>query len=109
MQAHHWVNFAKSYGSYLIGNCLTGHERSAVAAHTLLEIVRMCLASSISEEHISILRKRISDLAEDFDALFPETQKSLVLHLLCFHMPDTIEYWGPARGYWCFPFERSVL
>ena len=115
MQAHHWVNFTKVYGTYLIENCLMNPDddeqdepRVVTSARRLLEILKLSLSSSLTAATLVNLDEKVSRFARSFSSTMPETQKSLVLHLLLFHVPDTLAYWGPARGYWCFPFERSV-
>lgn len=104
MTAAHWVNFAKVYGKYLLTQCFSGI--SMVIIRDLLDIVRMCLSSRVEPDMIAHIKSKVEQFADCFDAYLPGTEKSIVLHLLLWHMPDTIAYWGPARGYWCFPFER---
>ena len=108
MQSHHWLNFARVYGSYLIEHGLKGYDNSIMASCFLLEIVKMATASTTSAKHVRNLRVEIMRLAYKMNTWFPPHQKTMMLHLLMFHMPDTIAYWGPARGYWNFPFERNI-
>ena len=106
MTAHHLVNFAKVYGKYLVRSCLDGEFR--LEACRLLDIFSMCLASSVAPDHVAKLREAIRLFCLHYNEVWPTQCKALVVHMVLFHMPDTIAYWGPARGYWCFPFERSV-
>lgn len=110
MQAHHWVNFSKVYGPYLISHCMPEPPKTKYvrAATQVLEVVKKSLLSSVSNATVQQLREDIRELAEGFDDAFPNEFKVMMLHLLMFHLPDTIDYWGPARGYWNFPYERSV-
>ena len=106
MTAHHLVNFAKVYGKYLVRSCLDGEFR--IEACRLLDIFSMCLASSVAPDHVAKLREAIRLFCLHYNEVWPTQCKALVVHMVLFHMPDTIAYWGPARGYWCFPFERLV-
>jgi hypothetical protein len=54
------------------------------------------------------LDEAIKNAAKKIDQNLPKSDWAMVLHNLMFHIPDTIKRWGPTRGYWCFPFERSV-
>ncbi len=106
MMAHHSVNFAKVYGKYLLSQC---HRADTLRVSCLLlDILSLCLASSVTPTLIGHLEGKIKIFAHRFRDWMPTVSKALVLHTLIFHMPATIAYWGPARGYWCFPFERSV-
>jgi hypothetical protein len=106
MQAHQWVNFAKVYGKYLLSRYFEDLPLMFIAE--LLDVVRICLSSTINQALLQELIRKRKNIAELFDKTVPGTEKSIMLHLLLWHMPDTIAYWGPARGYWCFPFERSA-
>ena len=113
MQAHQWVNFTKVYGSVIIAQCYptiegTQNAVTGLQANMLSDVVSLCLESTISVDHHIKLATAVKRFAEEVVDAFPVTEWSLVLHLLMYHMPATIARWGPARGYWCFPFERSV-
>lgn len=110
MQAHHWVNFAKVYGVYLIHHCMRGEEqREAVYAATqLLQVIKLSLTSTVTPSLIDRLHQVITTVARNFNDRFPPHMKVMMIHLLMAHIPATLAYWGPARGYWNFPYERSV-
>jgi hypothetical protein len=104
MTAHHWLNFAKVYGKYLFAQIYKGHHLRVLC--DLLDYITRCLSSSLTPDLLKEIKRRSIDMAKDIDRYFPASEKTLVLHLLIFHIPSTLSYWGPARGYWCFPFER---
>ena len=106
MMAHHSVNFAKVYGKYLMSQCHRGDTLRM--ACLLLDIISLCLSSSVPPDMLERLDGLIVIFAHKFNDWMPTVSKAVVLHTLLFHLPTTIAYWGPARGYWCFPFERSV-
>jgi hypothetical protein len=106
MTAHHWLNFTKVYGKYLLSHVYAGHHLPALCI--MLDFIKNCLASHITPELMDGIRDGALAVARNFDELFPPSEASLVLHLLIFHIPDTIRYWGPVRNYWAFPFERSA-
>jgi hypothetical protein len=104
MTAHHWVNFVKSYGKHLFAQHYQGPV--LILLCEILDLLRLCLSSSLTPqimEQIDVLSKNVANW---FDILMPPIEMAMVFHLLVFHIPDTIRRWGPARGMWCFPFER---
>ena len=109
MNSHHWLNFTKLYGPYLIENMYTGQSHAGVEAIELLAILRLTLSSAFKPGMIEDLKQKVLEFAKYFHVTWPETEKCLVLHMLIFHMPATVEYWGPAVSYWNFVEERSVV
>lgn len=107
MTTHHWLNFTKVYGKYLLQQVYEGEPLRVLCE--LLDFVKGCILSELSETAVNALEMRAKRFAKDFDRYFPPCEQSVVLHSLVFHMPATLKYWGPARGYWCFPYERSAL
>jgi hypothetical protein len=107
MTAHHWVNFAKVYGSYLFVQHYSNH--SLILLCDILRLLQLCLSSVITPELVKDMKNTARDVANWFDKLLPGTEKAIIFHLLVFHIPGTLEQWGPARNFWCFPFERSVV
>ena len=74
----------------------------------LFDVLALLLASDAKAETKARSRLLIQELASNFDAVFPRTMKSMMMHQLLFHVPAAIRMWGPARGFWCFPFERYI-
>ena len=74
----------------------------------LFDFINLCLAPVQSPELIVEIRQMARKVAGHVHKYFPESERSLVLHMLVFHAPDAIALWGPARGWWVFAFERSV-
>ena len=72
----------------------------------LLDLTKMCLASSVAPGHMAKLDALVKTVAASFERQLPSTEQAIVMHMLFFHLPDSIRMWGPARGFWCFPFER---
>ena len=104
MTAHHWINFIKVYGKYLLQVVFDGEHLEVVSQ--LLDFVSLCLSSTINKEVLESIEEESRKVAADFHRYFPVSERNIVMHLLVFHIPATLKYWGPARGYWCFPFER---
>lgn len=105
MSCHDWLNFTKVYGKYLLSNMYS--DKSLKVLCGIIDLVHQCLASSVTSDSLEALRLQVKSVARNFEKDVPSTEWSIMMHLLTFHMPDTMEFWGPARGYWCFPFERS--
>lgn len=83
-------------------------NRRLFALCSLFDLLNLCLRSHATKEVKQQTATAVRTLALHFESLFPPTECAIVMHLLFFHLPATIRRWGPARGYWCFPFERSV-
>ena len=101
-----WVTFSKVTGKYLMSQYFEDEHLQALC--NLFDFVDLCLAPTVTQQSIRNLHTMARILAGDIDKYFPVTERSMVLHLLVFHMPDEIALWGPTRGYWVFAFERSV-
>ena len=106
MQAHQWINFVKVYGKYLLSQHFQGAIMTFIAH--LLDFIKLTLSSTVDNQTMHEIGRLRDELFAKVQIVFPSTEWSMVLHLLLFHIPDTILLWGPTRGYWCFPFERSV-
>jgi len=119
MTAHHWVNFVKVFGKYLFQRAFTPlvprllappvvvlPNVPLVGTSKLLNLLRTCLSSNATTEMKAKATRQAKDLAFTFDEYFPVIEKSMIMHALIFHIPDTICVWGPVRNWWCFPFER---
>lgn len=126
MTAHHWVNFSRCYGKYLFQQEYERDEKKYYSAAEqspaaparaprlglttlchLLDFIALCLTSDVTVAVKQRLKDQLPLVAEHVDQYLPPNEHAIVLHLLLFHMPDTIRRWGPVRSYWCFPFERS--
>lgn len=107
MTAHHWMNFVKCYGKYLL--CLAFHEDDPTLAALcqLLDFLKDCLRPTIAPGDIKKLYKDARELAGTIHERFPLNARSMMLHLLVYHVPSGLSLWGPARGVHCFPYERS--
>lgn len=106
MTAHHWVNFTKVYGKYLFQHIYHNRPDALKGMCYVLNLVTASLSSNATAAIKVETKRLVQQLASEFDELLPSIEKSLMMHLLMFHMPRTIRIWGPARGFWCFPFER---
>lgn len=116
MTAHDWVNFTKVYGKYLFlcnylktDRVLLDETWSNVPMKGLsmvMDLLTSCLAANATAAVKIKTKTQAAHLAIMFDKFIPSIEKSIMMHTLVFHMPDTIRLWGPSRGYWCFPFER---
>lgn len=125
LTAYHLLNFAKVYGKYLFQQhyrsvvaqpqrragdppCERVHEATLALAALcqLLDILTLCLQSSVSSYSKVQTDEKVRAFAADFEKNLPQSEQAIVMHVLLFHMPGTIRRWGPTRGYWCFPFER---
>lgn len=104
MNSHHWFNFTKVYGKYLFSAYYHGEHLRVLCE--LLDFIKACLGSHLSPQDKDDIHAKAKQVASNFDEYFPPTEQSLMLHVLVFHMPQTLALFGPARGYHCFPFER---
>ena len=104
MNSHHWFNFTKVYGKYLFSAYYSGDHLRVLCE--LLDFIKACLGSHLSPQDKDDIHAKAKQVASNFDQFFPPTEQSLMLHVLVFHMPQTLALFGPARGYHCFPFER---
>lgn len=105
MNSHHWFNFTKVYGKYLFSAHYDGDHLRVLCE--LLDFIKACLGSHLSPQDKADIHAKAKQVASNFDEYFPPTEQSLMLHVLVFHLPQTLALFGPARGYHCFPFERS--
>lgn len=105
LSSHHWLSFTKVYGKYLLTHAYEEGPSLQILCN-IIDLVQQCVASTVTPESLARLNQRIQDVAKSFEKSFPASEWSIVMHLLVFHIPDTIKFWGPARSYWCFPFER---
>lgn len=110
MTAHHWVNFTKCYGKYLLLRQFQSPAQRATLKMmcNMLDFVALCLSSSVSRDTKVRIAQLRDTVARTFEQDWPEIEHAVIMHLLIFHIPDTIARWGPVRGYWCFPFERMI-
>lgn len=111
LTAHHWVNFAKVYGKYLLAHLPMGTRMTAGfrdSVRDVLDLMALCLHPVATKAVKAWTDGKVEDVLDKFEAEWPSTEHALVLHLLVFHMPRTIQRWGPVRHYWCFPFERMI-
>jgi hypothetical protein len=118
MTAHQWVNFAKVYGKYLFLkmysreqdtiNKGTPSERNAPleAMCRLMDLLTSCLSSNATAALKVKMVAQARAFAARFDQHFPESELTVMMHVLVHHIPSLIQIWGPVRGFWCFPFER---
>ena len=105
MTAHDWVVFTRVYGQWLLSQNFEGASLALLL--TLLNLIKLCISNTVTPALMLVIRAEVKTLSNAFTVLLPSTEKAIVFHLLAFHIPDTIALWGPARGHWCFPFERS--
>lgn len=103
--AYDWVQFVRSYGKYFLSQYYSGE--ALIVLVQLLDLMKLVLCGNITADVQEALHAARLVVAQDFSRL-PRTELGIVFHNLIFHLPDTIGRWGPVRGYWCFPFERSV-
>ena len=104
MTAHHWMNFVKVYGKYLLSLKYTGDCLRVACA--LLDFVKDCLLSHLPPGKADEINVKARELAKDIHKFFPHTERSMVLHLLIFHIPQGLHYFGPMRTVWAFWAER---
>lgn len=107
MTSHQWLGFIRVYGKYVFAQAFKDDNLAVLC--DIIDLVKGCLLSQITPTVIDTLRALVKKVASHMHSCFPASEWSIVSHLLTFHMVDTIDFWGPARSYWCFPFERSVF
>jgi hypothetical protein len=121
MTAYHWLNFTKVYGKYLFfaryskptdglpfKNAPHRMNTSLDGLCQLMDLLTSCLASHATTDTKARTDELVKEFATRFDEMLPITEKVINMHNLIFHIPDMIKRWGPVRGFWCFPFERSA-
>jgi len=110
MTAHHWVNFVRCYGKYLLQQAYDSTKPEAQitlnALCRILDLLALCLRSHVTTESKQQTDELVDEVLHIFETIIPTTEHAIVVHLLLRHIPDTIRLWGPVRSYWCFPFER---
>lgn len=74
----------------------------------ILDILELCFRSHATRQVKIDTARKIRECAATYEERMPAIEQAIITHLLFFHMPATIKRWGPARGFWCFPFERYV-
>lgn len=110
MTAHHWVNFVRCYGKYLLQQAYgskDAEQETLRALCRILDLLALCLRSHVTAESKQETATLVEEVLKIFKEVIPTTEHAIVVHLLLRHIPDTIKLWGPVRSYWCFPFERS--
>lgn len=101
-----WIGLSKVSGKYMLSQLFNGRALEVVCS--LFDYISACLEPVQTSHSIRKLKKDARKLAKGVGKWFPETEKSMVLHMLVFHVPDYLGMWGPARGWWVFAFERYV-
>lgn len=110
MTADNWLVFTRVYAKYIFKQhfCHPDQQPQLIALCHLVDLLSLCTRY----QHTTATKREIARLAKvvalHFQNDFPPTEHAIVVHNLLFHIPETINMWGPAVGYWCFPFERSV-
>lgn len=99
-----WITMAKVTGKYLLGLAFEGKALESLC--DLLDYVTLCLSDRITPSLLTEIGIQAKRCANMINETMPEGEFSLVLHMLIFHVPATLKRWGPARGWWVFPFER---
>lgn len=101
-----WISLSKVTAKYLFSQVFDGSPLAVICS--LFDFISDCLQPALSPKSIHALKQKGQELAGRIADWFPQTEKSLVLHILVFHIPSCLEMWGPARGTWVFAFERLV-
>lgn len=70
----------------------------------LVALVRIAYSYSITKKNIEEFRQHSIAYLEGLRAYHPKSIKPS--HHLLLHIPELMERFGPARGWWAFPFER---
>lgn len=110
MTADNWLVFTRVYGKYLFKQHFhqPDQQRQLIALCHLIDLLALCSRRQQTTESKGEIARLVKVVAMHFENDFPPTEHAMVVHNLLFHIPDTINRWGPAIGYWCFPYERSV-
>jgi hypothetical protein len=103
--SYDWLCFSRLYGKYLLSHFYDDAKMEVLGP--LLDLVKLCVSSSLPKDFTQRSQHMVRTVATRWEELFPEGEMSIMMHLLMFHIPDQLQYWGPAYGHWCFPFERS--
>jgi hypothetical protein len=103
---YHWLNFVRVHGKYLFSQYFTGSVLKLFCA--MIDLVKHLLSNIITTPLLHVIDVLIKRICKNLPIL-PNTERPIVFHNLLFHMPTIIAKWGPARSYWCFPFERYLI
>jgi hypothetical protein len=111
MNMSQWITFAKTTGKYLFSQVFHSADDKPLLQHLcdLLDYITDSLCSSLTKAAVLDLADRAKKLAAGITDFWPSGERQWVLHILVFHLPAALRLWGPARGFWVFPFERYVL
>lgn len=106
LKNYDWNNFVKYHGEYILSGLVAGTEQAAVISRLF-----KCLATAVSEDvtpaRIPAERAELVRMLVDFERLFPRSELRMCLHSTL-HWPDARQLWGPAKGFWMYPWERFV-
>lgn len=107
LNAYLHLTLARTTGPYLF-RC------AGVDGDQLQMLLEICglLTAVASHTHTQASLMNICELSrragQRFGAIMPETEHTIVFHLLFHHVAELLEDWGPAAHTWCFGPERSV-
>lgn len=106
LNAYLHLTLARTTGPYLF-RC-AGFD--GVQLQMLLEICEL-LTAVASHAHTEGSLMNIRELSRRaglrFGSVMPETEHTIVFHLLFHHVVELLDDWGPAAHTWCFGPERS--
>lgn len=71
----------------------------------LSDAVRIINKSFITENDISNLEDILEQHHQLYKTIYGKWEVSINNHMVL-HIPDMLRNFGPANGFWCFPFER---
>lgn len=107
LNAYLHLTLARTTGPYLF-RC-AGFDGDQL--QMLLEICEL-LTAVASHTHTEASLMNIRELSrragQRFGSIMPETEHTIVFHLLFHHVVELLEDWGPAAHTWCFGPERSA-
>lgn len=105
-----WITLTQVSSKYLLSQAFGSEEDLPILTHlcNLMDYVSACLMSGMTAAIIADVKRRARLIAGDIPKFWPRHERSMVLHMLVFHLPQALEQWGPARGFWVFAYERSV-
>lgn len=73
----------------------------------MVAAVRLASMRSTNAERASKVRTHMEVYLRELLELFPGAEIQPTHHLFYGHVPDILDYMGPAHSFWCFGFKRG--
>jgi hypothetical protein len=99
------LTLARTTGPYLF-RCAGFEGEQLEMLLAICELLTSVASHSHTEASLMNLRLQAHRYGQLFGRIMPETEHTIVFHLLFHHVVELLEDWGPASHTWCFGPER---